>query len=84
MEKIRDLRNRFAHSIPDTTVEFIREKKNFIRLMYYKNGKKEFYEITKELIDRKLRDTSTVISNLRNILELVSGGKSGLIGHAVK
>ena len=83
LDGMRTLRNKFAHSIPDTTTEFLKKKENFIRLEYYKKGEKEHYHITKELIDKELKKSSTIITHLSEILNFISCGKSGMVGYHV-
>lgn len=62
LEVIRNLRNRFAHAVIDTSDEFLKkEQTDRIRLEYYKDGKKEFQEITVSEINVMLGDTSAVM-----------------------
>lgn len=62
LEEIRNLRNRLAHAVLDTSDDFLNKKQtDRIRLQYYKDGKKEFQEITTGEIDSFLGDTTAVM-----------------------
>ena len=73
LEKIRDFRNRLAHSQLDTTVEYIEKKQtDRIQLMFYKDGKRQYQEITKADFDKKLQEVSSVKISLMEIWKNLS------------
>lgn len=70
LDGVRDFRNKIAHSVLDTSEEFLKKNQfDRIRLEFNSDGKTEFYEITKELIDKKLNDTGIILQQLLEILE---------------
>ena len=72
IDDIREFRNKIAHSVLDTSDEFLNKNQfDRIRLQFNKNGKEEYYEITKELIDGKLHDTGVILQQLIEILESI-------------
>ncbi|HZS73822.1 MAG TPA: hypothetical protein VFA69_04885 [Candidatus Nitrosotalea sp.] len=64
LERIRNLRNRFAHSVLDTSDEFL-EKKQYdrINLEFHKDGERKFHEITQKYIDGEISFVGRVIES---------------------
>lgn len=76
LEHVRELRNKFAHSTPDFTERFLEKKTDYIRLIFYKNGKKETQDLSFSFIIRRLKECTGIILQLTKILEVISKRKA--------
>lgn len=78
LEHVRELRNKFAHSTPDFSTKFLETKADFIRLTFYKNGKKETQDLSYNFMMRRLKESGDIILQLIKILEVISKRKAQL------
>jgi len=77
LENVRELRNKFAHSQLDTSAEFLSKKADYIRLIEYKDGKKNYYNITSQIIQAKNAEIAKLHFELNEIISDMTGGKLG-------
>lgn len=72
IRKVKDFRNRIAHSILDTTDAFLKKKYgDRIRLEFYKKGEKKHLVIKLDDMRRRLVACSNVVLSLKHIQEEV-------------
>jgi len=77
LENVREFRNKVAHSKLDTSGEFLSKKTNYIRLIYFKNGKRAHYNITEQLNKEKTSEIVKLHYALNEILVDLTGGELG-------
>ena len=77
LENVRKFRNKIAHSKLDTSAKFLSKKTNYIRLIYYENGRERYYNITEQLIKEKNAEISKLHFALNDILSDMTDGKLG-------
>lgn len=73
IEKIKNLRNKFAHSMLDASEEFLEKGyDDRIRLIFYKKGEKKYLVVKVDDIWERLKTCSRVLLALVNIQKGVS------------
>lgn len=75
LENVRELRNKLAHSRPDFSFSFLEQKTDYVRLVFYNNGKKVTQDMPFKFIHKKLVESSNILVQLAKILEEVSNKK---------
>jgi len=81
-EKVRNLRNTLAHSMLDTSLDYLKTKPKDIRFQFYKNGKMEYQIFSDELIKNKIKEVSDLFHQLSRVLTLMSGNDNFLVKDA--
>jgi hypothetical protein len=81
LEQVRDWRNKFAHCMLDTTVEYIKKNTGKIRYEFYSDGKKQYLEITENSIHKKISEIENLQFTLLEILQIISKEDSGVTSY---
>ena len=68
LERLRDLRNRVAHSFPDTSDEFLAKRySDRVRYVWYKNGQKDSIDLTYVDAESQIRECSRLFLDMEEI-----------------
>ena len=77
LDNVRDLRNKFTHSMLDSSVNYLEKKTGKIRYIYYRNGHKQYFEITEQGFNKKINEIANLHEELGEIVKLLSQDESG-------
>ena len=68
LDKLRKLRNRMAHSFPDTTDEYLAEKYHHrVRFVWYKHGRREYEDITWTDAQKRIHEAGELVLDVDTI-----------------